>query len=98
MNEVFKGFMVSVILFIVWSCFCFGLGYLLCDKQATKRINKINQQLAEQQQKYDELIRITDERIRNIKAELFGQIQDNGTTIDELSRLIEQIGKQKLNI
>jgi hypothetical protein len=98
MNEVFKGFMVSVILFIVWSCLCFGSGYLLCDKQATKRINKINQQLAEQQQKYDELIRITDERIRNIKAELFGQIQDNGTTIDELSRLIEQIGKQKLNI
>lgn len=98
MNEVFKGFMVSVILFIVWSCLCFGGGYLLCDRQATKRINKINQQLAEQQQKYDELIRITDERIRNIKAELFGQIQDNGTTIDELSRLIEQIGKQKLNI
>ena len=98
MNEVFKGFMVSVILFIVWSCLCFGGGYLLCDKQATKRINQANQQLAEQQQKFDELIRVTDERIRNIKAELFGQIQDNGTTIDELSRLIEQIGKQKLNI
>ena len=98
MNEVFKGFMVSVILFIVWSCLCFGGGYLLCDKQATKRINQANQQLAEQQQKFDELIRVTDERIRNIKAELFGQIQDNGTTIDELSRLIEQIRKQKLNI
>lgn len=98
MNEVFKGFMVSVILFIVWSCLCFGGGYLLCDKQATKRINQANQQLAEQQQKFDEFIRVTDERIRNIKAELFGQIQDNGTTIDELSRLIEQIRKQKLNI
>lgn len=98
MNEIFKSFITTIIVFVLWSCLCFGGGYLLCDKQATKRINKVNQQLAEQQQKYDELIRTTDERIRNIKAELFGQIQDNGTTIDELSRLIEQIGKQKLPI
>lgn len=98
MNEIFKGFMVSVILFIICNCFCFGLGYFLCDQQATKRINEVNQQLAEQQQKYDELIRTTDERIRNIKAELFGKIQDNGTTVSELSKLVEQIRQQKLPI
>ena len=98
MNEIFKSFVVTIIVIICWSLLCFGGGYLLCDRQATKRINEVNQQLAEQQQRYEELIRTSEQRIRNIKEELFGKISDNGTTVNELSKLIEQIRKQKLPI
>ena len=98
MNEIFKGFVISFIFCLLWSAGCFWLGYILCDRQATKRINNINQQLAEQQQRYEELIRTSDERIRNLKEELFGKISDNGATVNELSKLIEQIRKQKLPI
>jgi signal transduction histidine kinase len=97
-NEIFKGFVGSIILFVIWSAFCFWLGYILCDRQATKRINDINQQLAEQQQRYEELIRTSEQRIRNIKEELFGKISDNGTTVNELTKLVEQIRKQKFPI
>lgn len=98
MNEIFKSFITTIIVFVLWSCLCFGGGYLLCDKQATKRINQANQQLAEQQQKYDELIRTTDERIRSIKEELYKQMSSNGEAARELSKLIEQIRKQKLSV
>ena len=98
MNEIFKGFITSIIFCLLWSVGCFWLGYILCDRQATKRINEINQQLTEQQQRYEELIRTSDQRIRNIKEELRAKIQDNGTAVNELSKLVEQIRKQKLAI
>lgn len=98
MNEIFKSFVVTIIIFVIWSAGCFWLGYLLCDSNATKRINDINQQLTEQQQRYEELIRTSDQRIRNIKEELRAKVQDNGTTVNELSKLVEQIRKQKLTI
>lgn len=98
MNEIFKSFVVTIIIFVIWSAFCFWLGYIFCDRQATKRINEANQQLAEQQQRYEELIRTSEQRIRNLKEELFGKISDNGTTVNELTKLIEQIRKQKLPV
>lgn len=97
-NEIFKGFVGSIILFVIWSAGCFWFGYIFCDRNATKRINEVNQQLAEQQQRYEELIRTSDERIRNIKEELRAKVQDNGTTVNELSKLVKQIRKQKLTI
>ena len=97
MSELQKT-IISFILFILWSAGCFVSGYLLCNKRATDKLNNANRELAEQQQRYDDLIRETDERIRNIRNELCAKVSDNGQTITELSGIIEQIRKQKLNI
>lgn len=94
----FKNIIISIIIFILWSFGMFGFGYLLSNSRAIKRINDTNTELAEQQRKYDELIKSTDERIRNIRTELSKQISNNGKATEELSGIIEQIRKQKLNI
>ena len=98
MSEVLKGTIIAFVVFLLWSFGCFFGGYLLSNSRATKRINDTNLELAEQQRKYDELIKSTDERIRNIRTELSQQISNNGKATEELSGIIEQIRKQKLNI
>ncbi len=98
MSETIKGFIIAFVVFILWSFGMFGFGYLLSNSRAIKRINDTNTELAEQQRKYDELIKSTDERIRNIRTELSQQISNNGKATEELSGIIEQIRKQKLNI
>lgn len=94
----FQKVIISFVLLILLCIGCFFAGYLLSNSRATKRINDTNTELAEQQRKYDELIKSTDERIRNIRAELSQQISNNGKATEELSGIIEQIRKQKLNI
>lgn len=76
----------------------FMSGYLLSDRNATKRIDEANNELAEQQQKYDELIRETDERISNIRAELLREVSNNGKTTEKLSGIIEQIKRQRIDL
>lgn len=97
MNEI-KNMFVIIIIFLLCNTICFFAGYLLSDRIATKRINEANQQLAEQQQKYDKLIGESEQRISDIREQLLGKISDNGKTATELSRIIEQIRKQKLDV
>ena len=104
MSEI-KNIFIIIALFVVWSFGMFGFGYLLSNSRATERIEQANKQLAEQQQKYDDLIRETEERIReteqrvsDIREQLSAKVFDNGKATEELSKLIEQIRKQKLNI
>ena len=101
----FKNIIISIIIFIIWSFGMFGFGYLLSNSRATEQLNKANRELAEQQQRYDNLIReteerirVADERIRNIREELSGKVVDNGQTITELSNIIEQIKRQRIDI
>lgn len=98
MSDTFKGFMLCFIIFILWSGLCFGAGYLLCNRTATKQLERANNELAEQQQRYEELIRLADERLQRVKEELYGKVSDNGQTITELSAIIEQIGKQRIDL
>lgn len=105
MSDVFKGFLLTIIIFFIWSSACFFGGYLLSNKRAVERINETNRELAEQQQRYDDLIRETEERIRvaeqrvsDIRNELSGKVSDNGQTITELSNLIEQIKRQRIDL
>lgn len=97
MNEI-KNMLVIIIIFLLCNTICFFAGYLLSDRIATKRINEANQQLTEQQQKYDKLIGESEQRISDIREQLLGKISDNGKAATELSRIIEQIRKQKLDI
>lgn len=97
MSEI-KSIIISVIILILWSCGCFIGGYLLSDRRAVERIKQTNIELAEQQQKYDDLIRKSEERISNIREQLLREVSDNGKTATELSKLVEQIRKQKLDI
>lgn len=101
----FKNFIISIVLFGVVCTGCFFGGYIFCDRQAAKRIEEANNQLAEQQRKYDELIRESEDRVReankrisDIRAELLGKVSDNGEAAKELSRLIEQIEKQRISL
>ena len=105
MSEIYKGVIISFVVFMLWSFGCFCGGYLLSNSRATERINEANQQLAEQQQRYDTLIaeaeeriKLADERIRNIREELSGKVQDNGQAITELSGIIEQIKRQRIDL
>ena len=112
MNEIFKGFLTTIIVLFLVCTGCFVAGYLLSNYQATERLNKANQQLEEQQRKYDQLIKESEARIRQsedrvreanerlsgIREELLGKVSDNGEATKELSAIIEQIRKQKLDI
>ena len=97
MSEV-KNLIIIIVIFVLCNIGCFVSGYLLSNSRAIKRINDTNTELAEQQRKYDELIKSTDERIRNIREQLLAEISNNGKATEELSGIIEQIRKQKLNI
>lgn len=108
----FKNFISGIILLCILCTGCFFGGYIFCDRNAAKRIEEANNQLAEQQRKYDELIRESEARIResedrvreankrisDIRAELLGKVSDNGEAAKELSRLIEQIEKQRISL
>ena len=97
MSEVYKS-IISFILLVVLCGSFFLWGYLLSNSRATKRINEANNELAEQQRKYDELIKETDERIRDIREQLLGKVLDNGKTAKELSGIIEQIKRQRIDL
>ena len=98
MSDTVKSFLFCFIIFILWSGLCFGSGYLLCNRTATKQLERANNELAEQQRKYDELIKSTDERIREFAENLRGKISDNGQTITELSELVKQIKGQRIDL
>lgn len=97
MSEVYKSIISFVLLIVLCGSF-FLWGYLLSNSRATKRINEANNELAEQQRKYDELIKETDERIRDIREQLLGKVLDNGKTAKELSGIIEQIKRQRIDL
>lgn len=97
MSEV-KNFLIIIIIFVLCNFGCFCWGYILSNRKAIEQLDKANQQLAAEQRRYDELIRVTDDRIRAIKDELRGKVKDNGQTITELSKLIEQIKRQRIDI
>ena len=94
----FEKVIISIALLIVLCSGSFYAGYILSDRRATQRINEANNQLAEQQRKYDELIKSTDERIRNIRDELSAKVSSNGETARELSKLVKQIREQRIDI
>ena len=111
MSEI-KNFIWVIILFIVLCTGCFFGGYLFHNARATKQLEQANNELREQQLKYDELIRTSETRIResedriratnqqlsDIREQLFGKVSDNGSTITELSNIIEQIKRQRIDI
>lgn len=104
MSEV-KNFLIIIIIFVLCNIGCFCWGYLLSNRRAIEQLDKANQQLAEEQQRYDNLIRESKERIReaeqrisNIRTELLGKVSDNGETTKELSAIIEEIRKQRIDI
>ena len=104
MSEV-KNFLIIIIIFVLCNFGCFCWGYLLSNRKAIEQLDKANQQLAEEQQRYDNLIRESKERIReaeqrisDIRTELLGKVSDNGETTKELSAIIEEIRKQRIDI
>lgn len=104
MSEV-KNLLIIIIIFILCNIGCFCWGYLLSNRRAIEQLDKANQQLAEEQQRYDNLIRESKERIReaeqrvsDIRTELLGKVSDNGETTKELSTIIEEIRKQRIDI
>lgn len=97
MSEIYK-IIISFILLIVLCVGCFFTGYILSNRRATEQLNESNKQLEAEQQRYDNLIRETDERIRNIRTELLGKVSNNGETAKELTSIIEQIKRQRIDI
>lgn len=97
MSEIYK-IIISFIVFILWSFGMFGFGYLLSNQRATEQLNKANRQLADEQQKYDTLVRETEERISNIREELRAKLSNNDKATTELRAIIEQIKRQRIDI
>ena len=93
-----KEIIIIIIIFIVWSVGMFGFGYLLSNRRTTEQLNQANRQLAEQQQKYDILVRETEERISNIREELRAKLSNNDKATTELRAIIEQIKRQRIDI
>lgn len=97
MSEIYK-IIISFIVFILWSFGMFGFGYLLSNQRATEQLNKANRQLADEQQKYDTLVRETETRISNIREELRNKLSSNDKATTELRAIIEQIKRQRIDL
>ena len=97
MSEI-KNIFIIIALFVVWSFGMFGFGYLLSNQRATEQLNKANRQLADEQQKYDTLVRETEERISNIREELRAKLSNNDKATTELRAIIEQIKRQRIDL
>lgn len=97
MSEIYK-IIISFIVFILWSFGMFGFGYILSNQRATEQLNKANRQLADEQQKYDTLVRETETRIDSIRAELRAKLSNNDKATTELRAIIEQIKRQRIDI
>ena len=97
MSEIYK-IIISFIVFILWSFGMFGFGYLLSNQRATEQLNQANRQLADEQQKYDTLVRETEERISNIREELRAKLSNNDKATTELRAIIEQIKRQRIDL
>lgn len=112
MNDVYKGIVGFIILFLLVCTGCFFAGYFLHNKRATDQLNEANRQIEAQQRRYDDLIRETKERIRqseervreanervaNIREELLGKVSANGEAERELSAIIEQVKRQRIDL
>ena len=94
----FQKTIISFVLLIVLCVGCFFAGYILSNRRATEQLNGANKQLEAEQQRYDNLIRETEDRIRNIRTELLGKVSNNGETAKELTSIIEQIKRQRIDI
>lgn len=97
MSEIYK-IIISFIVFILWSFGMFGFGYLLSNQRATEQLNKANRQLADEQQKYDTLVRETEKRISNTREELRAKLSNNDKATTELRAIIEQIKRQRIDL
>ena len=97
MSEIYK-IIISFIVFILWAFGMFGFGYLLSNQRATEQLNKANRQLADEQQKYDTLVRETEERISNIREELRAKLSNNDKATTELRAIIDQIKRQRIDL
>lgn len=104
MNE-FKNICVDFVLLIVLCSGSFGGGYILSNSKAIRQLNEANQHLAELQQEYNRAIatakqqtELANKQLRDIGDQLSQQVQSSGRATEELSELIKQIQKQKLNI
>ena len=104
MNE-FKNICVDFVLLIVLCSGSFGGGYILSNSRAIRQLEQANQQLAELKQEYDRAIatakqqtELANQQLRSIGDQLSQQVLDTGRATKELSAIIEQIRKQKLNI
>ena len=76
----------------------FGFGYLLSNRRTTEQLNNANRQLTDEQQKYDTLVRETEERISNIREELRAKLSNNDKATTELRSIIEQIKRQRIDL
>ena len=94
----FQKVIISFVLLIVLCVGCFFAGYILSNRRATEQLNQANRQLTEQQQKYDSLIRETEDRIRNIREELRAKLSNNDKATTELRSIIEQIKRQRIDL
>lgn len=97
MSEVSK-VIISFSLLIILCFGCFFAGYLLSNRRATERINEANQQLREEQQRYDELVKSSEERIAELTEQLSGKIGDSRQATQKLRELIEQIKRQRIDL
>lgn len=104
MNEI-KGYFTAFFIIIFWSAMCGFGGYILSNSRAIGQLNEANQQLKELQQEYDNAIatareqaELANKQLRDIGEQLSQQVQSSGRATQELSEIIEQIRKQKLNI
>ena len=104
MNEI-KGYFTAIFIIIFWSAMCGFGGYILSNSRAIGHLNEANQQLAELQQEYDRVIatareqaELANKQLRTIGDQLSQQVQSSGRATQELSELVKQIQKQKLNI
>lgn len=104
MNEI-KGYFTAIFIIIFWSAICGFGGYILSNSRAIEQLEQANKQLAEQQQKNDDLIKrareqadFANQQLRTIGDQLSQQVQSSGRATEELSELVKQIQKQKLSI
>lgn len=97
MSETFKGFLVAIIIFILWSTGCFFAG-VLYNSRTNGATNDRDTEYQREQQQLDEQIAITTGTISNITNDIRQEIYISTRAVANLQELLEEIGKQRIDI
>lgn len=97
MTDVFKGMLLCVIIFIIWSSVCFFAG-VLYNSRTNGAVDNGDTEYQREQQQLDEQIAITTGTISNITNDIRQEIYISTRAVANIQELLEEIRKQRIDL
>ena len=97
MSELYKGLIVSFVVFLLWSAGCFWAG-ILYNSRTNGKVDERDNEYTEQQQQLNEQIAITTTTISGLNNDIRQEIYISTRAVGNIQELLEEIRKQRIDI